>query len=497
MNRTTVVVSEGPRLSRPRLALLLGPLLFLAIWVVGLASGLRLDFARDRMMQFVGAEELASVSYPEAWQSLHMQPPGLNMLLKFSDSIGGVATAFWLALLLAGTLVALWMVGDIVLSITQEVRWAVIAGVLAALLPGTLYYSLWVFYTQLAAVALTGMVWGMVTGLVRGSLPGWLAASVFAIPLFLLRSTYVWPVIVAWLITVLVLSWRQAGGGKSSTRLVSVGATVVAMCAVLGAQGATWITFGQVTQSSWGYENAAKALMTQLPPESRMAAAAGDPCLKQVIEVGVFQPIEAYPTCAREGNTHPSAPSNALVERSTWSNGYPNMNSLDRLALSDLWRSFVVAAAADNPLAIARIPFPNLETQERGTILRFLWPSSWYWLIESNVSAGGVISAAWIVMFSWVPAVGLVGILLGLWGVRRQTLVPDPRRTAFIAGSVAVLGVSLAYLFLETGENERFRVEIDWLIVALGATGWLLWRRRSRTGNRDQDAEPEAMLPRS
>lgn len=470
----------------PRTSLLVAPAVFLIVWSVALLSGLRLDFARDRMMQFVGAEELASVSYAEAWRSIHMQPPGFNMILKYTDSVGAGAEVVWLALLLAATLVALWMVGDLVWTLTGDLRWSLASGLLAAVIPGTLYYSLWVFYTQLAAVLLTTMVWGLAVGLVRRS--GWALtiAAVSALPLFLLRSTYVWILVIIWILVVLALGWRQLGSSGRAARLSLLVTSVGGVLVVIGVQALSWTTFGSITQSSWGYENAAKAVMTQLSVESRVAAAHGDPCLEQVLAVGVFEPIGAYPECARGAETRDHLPTNALLEENTWQNGYPNLNTTDRLALAEQWREFSVNAVADNPWAVLRIPFPNFETQERGTIARFLWPSSWYWLIESNVAAGGLLATVWIVAFSWVPAAGLLGILLGLFTARRRWNRGDARRFAYVVGSILVLGISVAYLFLETGENERFRVEIDWLIIALGAVGWMLWIRRRRSVPVDQ-----------
>jgi len=197
----------------------------------------------------------------------------------------------------------------------------------------------------------------------------------------------------------------------------------------------------------------------------------------------VFEGIDAYPACALRDSERASAPRNALLENPVWANGYPNMNTLDRLALSEEWRTFVVQAVEDNPLAVARIPFPNFQTQERGTIVRFLWPSSWYWLIDANVSTGGFLASTWIVLFSAVPAIGILGIAVGLFTSRRAWDRGDPRRVAFAVSSVLVFGISIAYLFLETGENERFRAEIDWLIIALGSAGWATWLGARRTAS--------------
>jgi hypothetical protein len=466
-------------------ALLVGPAIFLAIWSLALVTGLRVDYARDRMMQFVGVEELASVSFIEAWRSIHMQPPGFNMLLKAVDSTGDAAAAVWLTLLLIITLATLWMVGDIVLHLTRSMRWAMWAGVVAAVVPGTLYYSLWVFYTQISAFLLTVMVWGLVVGMTRARVLPFAASVAAAAALFTVRSTYVWVVVVAWLVMVVWLAWRRTPGLTAGHKRMVLAVASVGGAAVVVIQVAALVTFGSWSQSSWAFENAAKAVMTQVPEAGRVEATRGDSCLREVLDVGVFEPIDAYPSCARQSNI--ALPESSLLDSSSWVSGYPNMNQQDRLALAQQWRTLAINMASDNPIAVLRIPFPNWETQERGTLFRFMWPSSWYWLIESNVNAGGLAATTWIVVFSGIPAIALLGIVVSLFVVRRVWSRTDVRQTAFVVSCVTVLGISGAYLYLETGENERFRAEIDFLLISLGAVGWWLvtQRRAKRQGRAD------------
>lgn len=478
--------SRGSGNARPFWVLLVGPAVFMGVWAAALTSGLRLDFARDRMMQFVGVDELGSVTFLEAWRSIHIQPPGFNMLLKFSDSLGPDGSMFWMLILLGITLVALWMVGDIVWQLTSARGWVICAGLVAALAPGTLYYSLWVFYTQVVAFLLVLMAWGLVAGLVRKSVGAFITACLGVVPLFLIRSTYVWVIAVAWIFVVVLLGRRSLGSERTNQSWFLSVAGIVGILAVLSVQAVSWTTFGNVSQSSWGYENTAKALMTQMTEEDLAAAAQGDLCLAEVVEVGVFKPIEEYPDCALSARPEDVTAGNTILDSTTWMNGFTNLNNIQRLALADQWRTFTFNALRDDPMSLARIPFPNFETQERGTIARFLWPSSWYGLIDGNVSAGGMASSVWILLFSWIPAVALIGVVLGLWYVRFRWRSGDPRRLAYRLVAACVVGISVMYLFLETGENERFRAEIDWLIIAVGVVGWHLTWVRYRARQSDE-----------
>lgn len=476
---------------RPRLALGIAPLVYGFLWAAGLVVGLRLDFVRDKTVQFVGKEELASVTYSELWRSLHVQPPGFNTVLKFADSLPDGGSLFWLLALFAGTCLALWMVGDIALQLTGDPRFSVVVGLLAAIVPGTLYFSLWVFYTQVSAILIVVLAWGFVAGLMHRSVLPLALSCLAAVSLFLIRSTYMWVVVCSWLIVVGVLAWRRLprGGG----RLVILGVVLVCSVGVLFVQGQSFARFGTLGQSSWAYEHSVKALFTQMTTEDRIAAARGDECLEEMVQVGVFKPITDYPVCALRSGSVKEILDNPILTSVTWINGSPNQNYFERLHLTDEWRAISMNALSGDPLAALSIPLPNFTTQERGTMLRFLWPSAWYWIIDSNVAKGGWLSSAWIVVFSWVPLAAIAGLFLGMLRIRTLGTRKDPRRVIFLTLATALLGISVAYLYLETGENERFRAEIDWLLIAVGAVGWwIAWRARSNLAARRRRVDSPA-----
>ena len=457
-------------------ALWLGPAVYLSIWVLLLTTGARLDFSRATMLQFVGPEELRGSSWSELLL-IHAQPPGFNALLKLTDQFGSNSTFALTVIFAACTVAGLWMTGDIVLQLTSRIRWASAAGVLAAIVPGTAFYSLWVFYTTPTAFLLTATVWAMIRGSRTHSV--WLMAiSTASLTLAALtRSSIVWPLIPVW-----ILANRKAvlAAFRVSSRRNSTIAGTLMVLSVVGlgiVQGHAFATFGSPTLSSWGFENSSKALLTTMNEQEIASVVGDDECLGEVLATGAFRPIVEYPNCARSGGTD-NAPDSVLLDAEFWQNGAANMNHRDRLTLSESWREFTVSAVADDPTRIIRIPFPSLANQERGTVVRFLWPSAWYWLIEQNVSRGGVVSTLWIAAFSWVPIFMIGLVVVGL--VRSRTLWGSESigRSSFRISSVAVLALTVLYLFLETGENERFRVEIDWLLVALGVSVLAMMRRR-------------------
>lgn len=449
------------------------------LWLLLYATGARVDFTRERMLQFVGPQELASSGWSDLLL-LHSQPPGFNALLKITDQFGNQSNSVLLAIFAAMTVLGLWMTADLVLQLTGSVWWASGAGILAALVPGTTFYSFWVFYTTPTAFLLMATVWGIVRSARTGSI--WtLTVSVVALVLAALtRSSLIWVLVAAWLLLNLKTIAASLRAARPWASGVAVAVMLGSLVLLAGIQINAAVTYGSGTLSSWGFENASKALLTTMNADDVQGIVAKDECLAAVLEVGVFRPISEYPECSR-ANSPNGLPASMLLDAELWQNGAANMNHVDRLSLSTYWRDFAISAAAEDPTRIARIPFPSLANQERGTIIRFLWPSSWYWLIDQNVGRGGTLTSAWVVAFAWVPLAMLALMVVGLLRARVLWANDGQGRRLFGISSSAVLTLTLLYLFLETGENERFRVEIDWLLIALGVSVVARWTAVRRT----------------
>lgn len=465
-----------------RLWLWSGSILYLMLLGVAWLTGARIDFDRARMLQFIGREELQQASWAELL-NIHSQPLGFNALLKFTDQFGSQSDSALLVIFIVMTFVGVWMTADLTYRLTGSTRWGVTAGLLAGALPATTYYSLWVFYTLPVAFLLTATVWGMVRSARTGSVAA-LTFSIVAIVLAaLFRSSIIWLFVIAWIALNIPTIRRVLRSAPISRRLISLGIAFLALLGLGAIQAHAFSSFGSFTLSSWGFENSAKALQTTMSEDEIQELASDDPCLASVLETGVFRPIDEYHLCSRETDDSVGS-SSPLLTGDYWVNGAANMNHRERLALADQWLAFSARAIADDPTRVLRIPFPSLVNEERGTIIRFLWPASWYWLIDSNVSVGGVLATVWILAFAWVPAVMLLLILIGLLRAKRLWADDSVGKRLFRVAATAVGVLTVLYLFLETGENERFRVEIDWLLVALGVSVLgKMWRNRTSSVN--------------
>lgn len=458
---------------RPWRVLVIGPTVFLALYIFGILTGLRLDFKRDLMIQFIGRQELASANWGDLlW--IHSQPPGFNALLKITDSFsdGGVLALRFI--LLACTLLGILMAADLAWQLSNSRGATLFVGLLCAIVPGTLYYTLWVFYTIPVAMLWTAAIWGAVLGSLRRKLPPLALSAVAMVLLFLLRGTFAWPVVALWFIVLAIVARKCWTQSPLTTQVACTSLFIAIVGVVLAVQVSAYERFGSLSLSSWSYENAAKALMTQMPEPTRQRVAGEDRCLRDLVTTGVFRPVSEYPSCAltpltsREGLP-------ALITHESWQNGTTNLNNEKRVALSGYWKEYVIDSMRSNPLALVRIPFPNFEVKERGTLYRFLAPNSWYWVIEENVVKGGKFASLWIIAFSWVPLVMIGGVILGLIGMRRRWYDEKARVSAYTIAATATLALCVAYLYLETGENDRFRMETDWILISLGSVGWWIF----------------------
>lgn len=443
-----------------------GSILYLVLLVIALGTGARVDFNRSRMLQFIGRDELQAASWSELL-NIHSQPPGFNALLKLFDQFGAQSDEALLAAFVIMTVIGVWMTADITYRLSGSLRWGTAAGLFAGGVPGTLFYSMWVFYTLPTALLLTTAVWGMVRSSRSGSVLA-LTVSILAVVFAALtRSTITWVLVIAWIVFNVSTIRRVFGGASTRQRLLSAVVMIVSLLAFGAIQVHAFATFGSVTLSSWGFESSAKALQTTMSDDEIESVAATDSCLLAVVRTGVFRPVNEYPLCAGI-DPSPVGHSSPLLTQYYWSDGSVNMNHIGRLSLTDEWFTFTLRALSDDPTRVVRILLPSLVNEERGTIVRFLWPSSWYWLIEKNVQIGGLLTTFWIVTTSWIPVAMLTLIVVGVIRTRKLWADDLAGRQMFRTAAGAVIVMTMLYLILETGENERFRAEIDWLLIALG-----------------------------
>ena len=101
--------------------------------------------------------------------------------------------------------------------------------------------------------------------------------------------------------------------------------------------------------------------------------------------------------------------------------------------------------------------------------MQFLWPNTDYKFIEANTEKLGVIGVVWMLLLSPQP---FLSVFLVLWFVYMIIQKKIPRKYlpfSFLFALSIILFFSIAYLFLEIGENQRYRTEIDPILIACSA----------------------------
>ncbi|MFA7323433.1 MAG: hypothetical protein WC005_03655, partial [Candidatus Nanopelagicales bacterium] len=385
------------------------------------------------------------------------------------DRTGDHAWLAWQLLMLALTCIALWMIADMVWRWTGLVIPAITAAIAVAILPGTLFYSLWLFYTQPVAALLVVTAWGVVRGCTLQRQSGFLVSVLAMTGLFLIRSSFVWPVALIWIGAVIWIgSQRLRGDQRSVVPLVIVSAFAFLIIGSLTAKNI--VIFGSYTQSSWSAENYGKALIHTMDDAQVQQVTQDNRCFVELSSVGSFQPSSHYPICLNSGYARLDLPASQILDTPMWSNGDTNFNDRDRLVLAQAWAQFDSHALRTNPALAVAVLVRSSVTTSHGSIVTFAWPSADYPFLHPNTDKLGRTGRLWMIGTAWIPLVAMASwILFSLLSLARVRL----RTFAFasyllVGGLMAYLG--LAYLLLEVGENQRFQAELDPLAIALGAT---------------------------
>lgn len=461
-------------------ALLVPPALFAALTGLAALSGWEFAYTRRGMYQYLPPEALESTW--QALASLHSQPPGFNALLALGDRLGDWAPWAWWVGLTVATCTGLWLMADLIRVLSGSTRWAVATACVAAILPGTLAYSSWLSYTQVVAVLLLAAAWGVVVRSPLGAMVSLLAI----LGAFLVRASITWLVVVAWVAFVAYRSRHLPH--RRSIAIVAIGCVTF----VMGLSALRFVEFGTPTQSSWASQNYAKRLLYTFGYERMAPLVRGDACLEQLLAVGAFRPSTAYPACLT------SEPQRSDLGPAQWADGSVNLNDEGTLLLSAAWSRFVSTVVRADPSLVVREVVP-LRPGAPSALGQLMSPSADYPPLRTWHETATEWMRAWVVVTAPVPWLASAAWILGL------VLIPSLRRrgtvdVAAYLGSSALLGYVLAtYLFLELGENQRFRAEADFLLLALGAVGAALSvafarGRRRPASARDGIAEQDALV---
>ena len=458
----------------PWLCFVPGPIIWLLLYFGILHNGGRFLYEeRFGLMQALDPNAVAQQFWPSL-MTLHTQPPLLNGLYALTDGPDAPRT---LGLIYAvASMITILMVIHTVRLVGLAAPWAAVAGVMYAMLPGTVLYSLFPYSTTVVALFMIACIWGVALSRLRPGF-GIVVSGLAATGLFLTRASFAWAFALAWLVALGFLL-RRLGPLRREAGAIGVLATCAVVIVVLQAHYLT--AFGTPTLSSWSGQNLYGAVSELgLSPEAKAALAAESPCFAELVAVGAWQPASAYPVCLGESGT-PISGSIALDETDKRSPGVGiNHNSGELLLLSERWSALSRAALMQEPAAEWRL-IAGSDGRD-GSLALFLGRSDIYYetLDLQKTFAPWMWSAlgAW----SWIfPKLAWAILLLALLRAAVDRAARRRVPTAFWFASGLLIFHAAVSVAAEYGENQRFRAEADPVLVVaalLAFVSLLDWRR--------------------
>lgn len=420
---------------------------------------------------------------------LHIQPWGLNAIYAIDLWITPSSHLLLLLLyFLAG-------IGSIVLLCATLIRlglprvWALWSGVLLGLLPGTVLYSFWPYNVTLSAFLGTVVAWGLAVMRTRPAL-GAFVSALGILGLQFMRATFIWIVVLAWCVFLLVMIYRRVPKGRI---LVSVLPILGVVAISLLSQGYYWANYQLPAMSSWSGQNVAKALLTSGALNVTVNARneiEQDPCLSSLLNAYETQTLNVWDPggllqlsgCQSIAVDEPNGI--AAWDQDFRDSGTMNYNSRVALAASGEWTKMMSIIVRNDPLQLVRMALTTETGPRSSGVGLYLDPSEDYpWVdAERGVLPLGPVTGLLSLVFA--PAM-LVLILLGVGQaifVRGSYL----RRNVVYWGVLGIVTFHAAASTLaEYAENMRFRAEIDPLLLLLGVMSLYAISRGSRARNDD------------
>jgi hypothetical protein len=491
-------------------------------WYVGMAAafglsrllyrmlaGIRFDTTpQDYFTQIVDPQFLRA----EFWTSLlylHAQPPLFNFLIGAVDRLSpDPVLAF--GLIYAGLgLVIQFSLFRLLRALGLLQPAAAVTATAFAVSPTVLLYENWLFYSYPVAAGFCLAAVLFSAAVAHGRFASLLALFIVMAALCLIRSSFhlVW--IAFWLAGLIVLRpalWRRATLAAAVPLLL-----VGALYAKNGVLFSTW------SSSSWLGLSLAKMTAVQLEPD-KAAALVGSGRVSPAALLPVWSRVPEY---AKLFPMPP--PSGALVldEPLKWTRHpisgepVPNYNHAIYPAVS--------AQRAKDALAIMRIE-PLLYAGSVAAALKvYLTPPSYdtHLAPTNHARIDGLVAVVDTLTYgapsrsvlerlgigrAAKPLAGLslslilgfaliaAGTLVTLRDVLRARTMADPRDALYLFLGLNIAGFSLVYTMLDIGENNRFRFEIEPLILAAAVAAgarWLRARRRALAGQPVQGAQEQ------
>lgn len=459
-----------------RLPWIPGAVIALGLWIWAFG---RFDFAADAqgniddLWQSLGSEILAADPVGSI-MVLHIQPPLLNTLFALDLAVTPHTHLFLAALNAAAMVGSIALLVDALIRVGVGYRLAAGAGVLYAVLPGTVAYSLWVYNVTLTGLFAIAAVWGVAVARTRPFL-GASVSGVAVLGLVTTRSTFAFPILALWLAALVWLTWRSR-----SARLLGVLSAVLAIG--FAVQLHYFVNFGLVTMSSWGGQNVLNAtrtagVLTVSPAaeEALRSHPCGSAALDGLLEerLNVWDPggLLALEECG-DVVVQPERGVLAWDEQFRPGTEQLNFNWRAGLAASGVWSDAAIEVVRGDPTQLVRMAVaPPGGVLESG-VARYLSRSENYrWVLPTAESLPFSQAGVWLSTF-FAPVAWLMVIAGWLFAAVSRRWRSASRPAFWFASGLLVFHISASTL-LEYAEAMRFRAEVEpVLMFAAAASAW-------------------------
>jgi hypothetical protein len=398
---------------------------------------------------------------------LHSQPPLYNLAVGLV--LKGVpeayaARAFEAAFLALGFL-AIAGIHALLVELGTPPRAALVLALLQTLSTTWLVYESWLFYTLPVAVLVT---WAAVF-LARAARGSARAASSFAAAVVALSWTRA-SFHPAWAALALALLIVAVRGSGNVVRARALRAALAAMALVLALPAKNALLVGAFASSSWLGLNLAH-MTTERLDEATREQWVREGAISPVARVPSFSPLSSFPERLRVAP--PGTPDHPALVAPAKADGTPNFNHAAYVGIA---REYQQAAR----LVVARRPDVYLERVRRA-FRTWLRPPTDYILVVPQREAVRDWDRLHSRLLLWAslerrragPSWVLLpaALLFLLAFVRRDA---GERRRLLLLSAFPLLTIAWnagAGNLLDVEENNRFRVEVEGLVVALGSFG--------------------------
>ena len=483
-----------------RLPWIPGAVIALALWVWAFSC---FDFAADAqgniddLWQSLGSEFLAADPVGSI-MVLHIQPPLLNTLFALDLAVTPHTHLFIAALNAAAMVGSIALLVDALIRVGVGYRLAVGAGVVYAVLPATVAYSLWVYNVTLTGLFAIAAIWGVAVARTR-PLRGASVSVVAVLGLVTTRSTFAFPILALWVAAMVWLTWRYR-----STRLLGVlGAALAIGFAV---QLHYFVNFGLVTMSSWGGQNVLNATRTAgvftVSPTAEDAlrsnpcgSAALDALLEERLNVWDPGGLLRLEECG-DVAVDPERGVLAWDEQFRPGTEQLNFNWRAGLAASGVWSDVAIQVVRGDPTQLVRMAVaPPGGVLESG-VARYLSRSENYrWVLPTAESLPFPQAGVWLSTV-FAPVAWLLVIVGWAFAAVSRRWRASSRPAFWFASGLLVFHISASTL-LEYAEAMRFRAEVEpVLMFAAGASLWWTVRviRERLSARTSSDTSPSSAV---